>query len=284
MEPVIKNGHAMAHTLIDGFLQRNKDRHGGIYTDDLYKYLGADFVPGRTKTRKALVDILLKEQHGRCCYCMRRIDGLPPEEVSIEHVIVNHPKDDNDYNQYLGKSEQLDAADMIPSSEFIARQTPPPPYPHSVAYENMLMSCAGHCHLGVGTSFTCNNYRAHKFVHPLPLTTNINKEIKYRTDGSVYWVNETDTVNPTVDNLGLNYVVLQLIRRIWYKVASKGLNVHICNRQELIYEVLGEMIDEGKDDAAMQTLFLFANNTWYWDLLLQFDYFDDKAKFEPNIR
>lgn len=98
MEPVIKNKHAEAHTLIDGFLQRNKEKHGGAYTDDLYYYFNADKVPGQLKTRKALTKILLEEQHGRCCYCMRRIAELPPEEMSIEHVIVNHPKDEDDYN------------------------------------------------------------------------------------------------------------------------------------------------------------------------------------------
>ena len=162
METIVKNKHAEAHALIDGFLQRHKDRHG-IYLNDLYKYLGADFVYGQTKTRKALVGILLEEQHGRCCYCMRRIEGLPSEEMSIEHVIVNHPIDANDYNQYLGRNSQLDSSDIISSSDFIARQVPPPPYPHAVAYENMLMSCAGHCHIGLKTSFTCNNHRGHRF-------------------------------------------------------------------------------------------------------------------------
>lgn len=54
----------------------------------------------------------------------------------------------------------------------------------------------------------------------------------------------------------------------------------ICNRQELVYEVLGDLLDDGADDADMQTLFLFGNNNWYWDLLLRFDYFNDSTKFE----
>ena len=279
METIVKNKHAEAHALIDGFLQRHKDRHG-IYLNDLYKYLGADFVYGQTKTRKALVGILLEEQHGRCCYCMRRIEGLPPEEMSIEHVIVNHPIDANDYNQYLGRNSQLDSSDIISSSDFIARQVPPPPYPHSVAYENMLMSCAGHCHIGLKTSFTCNNHRGHRFIDPLPLMANINREVKYQKNGFVYWINETNTANPTVEVLGLNYEVLKLIRRIWYKLSSKGLKVDDCDRQKLIYEVLGDLLDENEDDAVIQTLFLFANNVWYWKLLQQFDYFNDSSKFE----
>lgn len=279
MEQIVKKRHDEAHALIDGFLERHREKHGH-YEGDLYSYLGADYISGQVKTKIALRDILLDEQGGRCCYCMRRIGELAPEERSIEHVIVNHPKDDDDYNQYLGKSLQLDAAEMISSSDFLARQTPPPPYPHSVAYENLLMSCAGHCHLGVGTSFSCNNYRGHKFVHPLPLMGDVAAEVKYRKNGFVYWENEADTENPTLELLGLNYDILKLIRRIWYKLSYTGLDVVNCNRQLVVYDVLGDMMDEGASDAVLQMLFLFADNEWYWGLLCQFDYFNDLKKFE----
>ncbi|MBR6601857.1 MAG: hypothetical protein IKK87_08455 [Bacteroidaceae bacterium] len=279
MEYIFKSRHDEAHTLIDGFLERHKVRHG-LYQGDLYGFLGADFVPGQMKTIKALRAILLDEQGGRCCYCMRRIAGLAPEERSLEHVIVNHPKGEDDYSQYLGKCQQLDAAEMISSAEFLTNQTTPPPYPHSVAYENMLMSCAGRCHLGVGTSFTCNNYRGHKFVYPLPLMSDGASEVKYLKNGFVYWIKETDTENPTVELLGLNYDVLKLIRRIWYKLSSMGLDAADCDRQLVVYEVLGDMLDEGTEDVGVQSLFLFANNDWYWSLLCQYDYFNDASKFE----
>lgn len=279
MEYIVKTRHDEAHSLIDGFLQRHKDKHNGLYQGDLYYCLGADFVFGQPKTRAALVNILLAEQGGRCCYCMRRISELDPRERTIEHVIVNHPKNEDDYNQYLGKSSQLDAADMISSADFLTRQIPPPPYPHSVAYENMLMSCAGHCHLGIGTSFTCNCCREHKFIYPLPLMANVANEVKYQENGFVYWMNETDTENPTIECLGLNYDVLKLIRRMWYKLSSMGLDVDKCDRQQLAYEVLGDMLDEGANDAYIQTLFLFAHNDWYWSLLHQFDYFNNVSKF-----
>lgn len=279
MKYIAKTKYDEAHALIDGFLQRHKDKHGGVYQENLYYWLGADFVFGQPKTRIALATILLDEQEGRCCYCMRRISGLAPEERTIEHIIVNHPKNEDDYNQYLGKGSQLDVADMISSATFLSKQTAPPPYPHSVAYENMLVSCAGHCHLGIGTSFTCNCYRGHKFIYPLPLMANVADEVKYQKNGFVYWVNETDTENPTIECLGLNYDILKLIRRLWYKLSSTGLDAANCDRQKLAYEVLGDMLDEGADDAYVQALFLFANNDWYWNLLLQFDYFNDVLKF-----
>ena len=59
-----------------------------------------------------------------------------------------------------------------------------------------------------------------------------------------------------------------------------GLDAANCNRQLLAYEVLGDMLDEGMDDANIQSLFLFVNNEWYWELLCQFDYFNDASKFE----
>jgi hypothetical protein len=279
MEHIIKSRHDEAHTLIDGFLNRHRERHG-VYQGDLYGYLGADFVPGQMKPIKVLRDILLDEQGGRCCYCMRRIADLPPEERTLEHVIVNHPKDDDDYCQYLGKCLQLDVAEIISSTEFLINQIPPPPYPHSVAYENMLMSCSGRCHLGVGTSFTCNNYRGHKFVYPLPLMIDGATEVKYLKNGFVYWLQETNTENPTVELLGLNYHVLRLIRRIWYKMSSLRVDATTCDRQFVAYEVLGDILDEGLEDVVVQTLFLFANNDWYWNMLCQFDYFNNVSRFE----
>ena len=92
-------------------------------------------------------------------------------------------------------------------------------------------------------------------------------------------MNETDTENPTIECLGLNYDVLKLIRRLWYKLSLTGLNAANCDRQKLVYEVLGDMLDEGADDAYVQVLFLFAQNDWYWSLLLQFEYFNDASKF-----
>lgn len=280
MEAIIKTKHKEAHALIDGFLQRHLIKHNGVYEGDLYKYFCADFADEQIKTRQVLVNILLKEQGGRCCYCMRRIEVLPAEDKSIEHIIVNHHIDANDYNQYLGHNSQLDSSYIIPSTDFIAKQTPPPPYPHSIAYENMLISCAGRCHLGLRTPFTCNNHRGHKFIKPLPLMVNIRDEVKYKKNGFVYWSKETDTTNPTIEVLGLNYDVLKLIRRLWYKLSSMGLNAVNCNIQELAYNVLGDMLDEGENEASIQLLFLFTNNKWYWELLLQFDYFNDSSKFE----
>ena len=87
METIVKKKHDEAHSLIDGFLQRHLEKHGGKYVQDLYDYLSADWVPGQVKTKKALQNILLEEQNGRCCYCMKRIEGLRPEQMSIEHMM-----------------------------------------------------------------------------------------------------------------------------------------------------------------------------------------------------
>lgn len=279
MEYVDKQHHRQAHSLEDGFLQRNKDRHDSRYTGDLYEYLGADFCAPGQKTKKVLVTILEAEQHNRCCYCMRNLVPLKAEDKSIEHVIVNHPTDDAEYNKYLMHGSSLDNADIIQSSLFLDRQTPPPPYPHSIAYENMLMSCAGRIHIGVRTSFTCNGKRCHAFVPPMPLMQNISREMKYRKDGSAFWTKDSNTEVPFVEILGLNDPTLQIVRRIWYKLSLQKLLPNTCDKESLVYDILGDMLDEGKDDAQIQLLFLFVNNNQYWDLVQQYDYFNDVSRF-----
>lgn len=284
METIVKGRHEEAHTLINGFLQRHFARHG-IYREDLYKYLGADYVPGFPKTRNALLNILSDEQEGRCCYCMRQINDLGPGEKTIEHVIVNHPENQADYEQYLNHNSFLDDAPIQSTADFVSRQNaapqnPPTSYPHSVAYENLLMSCAGHIDLSSRSSLTCNNKRCHRFIMPLPLMANTGNDVKYRKDGSVYWVYETQTENTTVNILGLNHIILRTIRRIWHKISEAGQNADSCDRKKITLEALDDAIADGEDDAVLKWLFLFASNDNYWNMLKQFSYFNNLDRFE----
>lgn len=279
MKHIIKKQTVQAHELLDGFLERNKSRHNGVYTDDLFANLGADYCPPASKTKKKLADIILAEQEGRCCYCMRNIAELDSQERNLEHAIVNHPVNLDEYNLYLDKGSSLDSAPIEPSSTFLIKQAPPPPYPHSIAYENLLVLCAGHLHVASATPLSCNCKRVHHYVAPLQLMKDIEQEIIYLHNGLMVWINETNTNTPSIEVLGLNNQVLKIIRRLWYNLSRDHLNPQNCNKDEVIYNVLSEMLDDNESDSAIQTLFLFQTNSWYWDLLRQFDYFNDVNRF-----
>ncbi|MCF0199096.1 MAG: hypothetical protein HUK02_07200 [Bacteroidaceae bacterium] len=278
MKTIVKRQHAAAHALIDGFLSGNKERHGGAYAGDLYERLSADWTSRHTKTLRELKDILLDEQQGLCCYCMRDLSSLPDGEKTVEHVIVNHPDSEEEYKRYLGHGSQLDEADMISAAEFLDKQLPPPPYPHSVAYENLLISCNGRCHIGVNAAFTCNNKRVHTFVCPLPLMPDVEREMVYSSNGFVTWARETNT-DPdrmATEVLGLNHDVLRMIRRLWCKMSNMGTDVDDRDHEAIILETLADLLTEGADDATLQLLFMFRGDSWYWTLLKQFHYFKDK--------
>ena len=44
MEYIAKTKHDEAHALIDGFLQRHQEKHGGAYQGDLYEYLDSNIL------------------------------------------------------------------------------------------------------------------------------------------------------------------------------------------------------------------------------------------------
>ena len=112
------------------------------------------------------------------------------------------------------------------------------------------------------------------------MMANTGNDVKYRKDGSVYWVYETQTENTTVNILGLNHIILRTIRRIWYKISEAGQNADSCDRKKITLEALDDAIADGEDDAVLKWLFLFASNDDYWNMLKQFSYFNNLNRFE----
>lgn len=262
MEYIDKNkSREKAHKLIKEFLKECFDKQEDC-SADLYSVLKGNF-------KNDLKNILLEDSNNHCCYCMRDLKG-----PTLEHVIPQKVKSQEDFSKYFEIESKLDKENIILETEFLNNPKDVPPFPHTVAYENLIPSCSGH--LASRGSKSCNNYRGDKFIQPLVFRQGIHNEIKYKINGFVEWTEEDlGTVFPTITSLGLNSLELKAIRRIWYYLSSKNLSCDESNKDEVINGIITEL-DDG--DQMLEMLMNF-KKTEYWKLLSQYTYFNNVELF-----
>lgn len=268
MEYIDKNkSRAWAHQLLKDFLQRRLEEDGK-YPDDLYAAFRAD-----PACKDAFVAKLLEDNEGRCCYCMASILG-----TTLEHVILNSTSDKQKYNEYYTIESDLDKENMKLAKDFLDNPGEIPPFPHTIAYENLIPSCFGY--LPSTSSKCCNNYRGEKFVYPLVFRRNIHTEVHYYPNGNIVWAEDPEEIIPTVTKLGLDCTELKCIRRIWHFLASNGLSAEEPNRQKTIITLITDLgIPVTKEEKEMQQMLINFKKPEYWKLLSKYTYFNDPTKF-----
>ena len=261
-------GKAVADQRIEAFLRSLN----GNYPSDLYEALRA-----KTTVKDGLVKQLLRENNNRCCYCMRDIQG-----TTLEHVILQSTNDRSEYERYFALDSELKKAGMVLEKDFLQSPTVFPPYPHSIAHENLVPSCFGN--LGSGSAKCCNNKRGNRFIHPLIFRKTIEDEIEYKSNGSVVWKSEpSDQYDPqalvsTITVLGLDCTELKVIRRIWCYLAQHNLS-YDANRKEVIYNLIFQP-SNSEEEELLNMLLNFERDD-YWNLLAKYSYFNDASKFTP---
>lgn len=283
-----QNNKQWAHTLLDDFLTRCR-QNGEPIPEDLYKALQSDR-KGRFHTFQCYSEKILAENEYRCCYCMRRIKKHPVSNrypLTLEHVIVRTIISQSDYDAYFSMESDLEKKDMILASNF-ENSSKYPPYPHTIAYENLIPSCRGDF-LRIGTSSkTCNHCRGNEFVHPLVFRKNIRDEIRYYSDGTVEWTADRgDGRNgiPYVNLLGLNYIDLRLIRRIWYYLTHEHLDYNSKETKIHVFNIIvAELSDEDEESREILENLQKIKNDDYWKLVGDYDYFKQSDLFSVRER
>lgn len=257
--------------IIDAFLHRLK-AIGANYPKDLYKTFKSDKDKQKQFTKDKLIEVLLLEQNEYCCYCMRRL--LLEDNVTLEHLILNVLKDNAEFKSYLKRKTVLNDKVCIASDFISNEETQTPPYPHTVAYQNLIASCNGEIIPGSKTVYCCNLKRKSEFIEPIVLYESIKDEIVYHSNGRATWRNESADI-PTLNKLGLNDSILRMIRRIWATIKRKKIEFNHIKRAHFLYEVLTEFSDkEFKDSDDFDMLFNFQKDI-YWNLLDRYRYFGE---------
>lgn len=252
-----KTGHA----IIRRFLRTQWDKEACCYFNLDYNQLKRD---------KVFKHQLIKEQHGFCCYCMR---CLRKEEVTLEHVIPQKikspdPKVEIKYYAQFGRLKRrlVKYMESIPRD----RKLKVPPYPHSIAYENIVASCTGKVYEGGGKYILhkcCNNFRENKKIIPFFFIPEIDIKVGYRRDGTIDCPERLDN---TVKILNLEHRSLVFIRKIWAaivmaKVSLKDVQTaknDIQLRKDIISDI--DIKKEERDQLG---------NDIYWNLLNEFCWF-----------
>lgn len=260
-----------AHLLIKNFLQKLLDEDR-IYPIDLYEALRRD-----TDIKNMFVSRLLEDNNNRCCYCMRDIRG-----TTLEHVIPQDVKTKEEFIKYFEFESDLDISNIMLTQEFLENHKEVPPYPHAIAYENLIPSCLGHLPSNSKSTKCCNHYRGNKNIYPLVFRKNINKEVEYKADGSIVWTEDPEPEIPTVSKLGLDCLELKAIRRIWHYLVNHNMDYR--EDKDSIYKVIDDLLIESgipknSEERNMQEMLLNFKKNDYWKLLKDYSYFNNKEIF-----
>lgn len=249
---------SVGHRIVDSFIT-------GCWQEDSGKYINLKY--NELKRNKSFNELLLEEQMGFCCYCMRKISL---NEITLEHVMPYQidkdcPNQVSHYYCYVSPQKVI----YQPNIEQGVRLKYPP-YPHRIAYENLTASCDGSIYED-GEKYIlhacCNNKRGNDKIIPLFFLPRIHTIIKYEEDGTLLYTDEYET---TIKSLNLDCDSLRLIRKVWARIRKRNIKVtevkageHNEDIRKNILVILGiERVEEKK-----------MLHILYWKLLIQFYWF-----------
>jgi hypothetical protein len=155
-----------------------------------------------------------------------------------------------------------------------------PPYPHLVAYNNLVASCDGAFDDGT-QQLSCNHQRGNRMVLPLFYWSGVLDWIKYTPNGEAISVAKGDmkkNMEQLIDRAGLNCNMLKDIRRLWYVLKNEALaDLYNCTNDERLRElILSKSLFKNANnvDSDYRILEKFRKQN-YWIKLMGYTYFYD---------
>lgn len=223
--------------------------------------------------------LLLREQEGRCCYCMCRISD-DAKDSNIEHLIPKKsPVGDLSYyakysdllNHHVCHSATFEGKHYA-NKKVVAQQVR---LPHMVAYENLVASCMDSHH--------CNSARGNAKMPPLPVIPDIESKVFYSRSGRVVSEDADVEFGNAIDLLKLNHEMLEQIRLLWRKVAESAYRVEqiiilteAADKQAFLCEIFGKQSMTDLQPKWQNYAPIGENaSTYYWDLFVRYDWFYD---------
>lgn len=263
---------------------------GEIYIEDEHRY-PVDYdgsfrsLPSKQNSYyRQMTNVLLQNQHCYCSYCMRRLTGQ--DDTTLEHIVPQAATLE-DYEKYR-KDEFPYLKDHLKLSGIFSKEESPEldPYPHTVAYDNLVASCkglfprlnrdnevvedeSGHC---------CNNVRGFNEALPIYFLPNVSKLIRYQKNGSIIIADNEewhDAAEKTKTSAKLTWKSLTEIRQLWYVLKDIPKDeITSCNdekkRLDLIQDNLYLTNINQKD---IDNLINKFTKKEYWNVFLLYDWF-----------
>ena len=204
---------------------------------------------------KRMIEVLHKSQNRYCCYCLRKLKAESKEKdlekTSIEHIIPRGYTETNKENlEEYQKAPNLDDRNVVLRDDF-EKKSPQtiPPYPHNVAYFNLVASCFGNFPDTVhGNKATCCNLvRKEKFAYPVFYHHDIQKYVSYEPDGNIHPVGEKlyDEIKNVICATKLYARPLRDIRKLWYELRDVDYReIYTCQKEEYRHVLLSKYLTE----------------------------------------
>lgn len=286
-----------ADFLHDHCLQPN-GRHKNIAYDNkrdggsrAHAFCGAS----RGYYRKAMTRLLLAEQNGLCCYCLRRLKIAQTDkearQITIEHIIPRSSETEADV-AYYRSAPGLSSAEVEVTAIYEGPTYPQNSgaQPHKVAYNNLTASCNGSFPVA-DTSDTenaynllpaqcCNLKRISAPAYPVYFMSDIAQRVDYAINGTIRAISDEPQhtlIETVIKNTGLNCDGLTDIRYMWYLLRNvPQQDITACNHSHdkrllLLSAILFSLPIE-KYDSANKLLVKFMKDS-YWDTFILYDAF-----------
>lgn len=207
--------------------------------------------------KSMLVRHLVKEQDGYCCYCMRKLhlqrEGNHRKNVTLEHVIPNKIKmaewkQDKVLYRMFSKLSDRDIT-ICPEGKLVdpTRRLGMPPFPHFLAYDNLVASCDGQTLNEDGEEVKqhcCNNMRGNNYVEPFFFHSDISDKIGYDGRGHIKCADEYVPYLQKGTGINIMSPFLNRIRLFWKQVADSEYTVGQIHEAENNDTLRQDIIDD----------------------------------------
>ena len=252
------------HRIIKAFI---KDK----WNNDIQRYVNLNY--NELKRIKAFKYLLLKEQQGFCCYCMRKI---PFNEVTLEHVMPHHLEDKKRKEEvkYYSKFGRFKKGENILLAQIKRFPYLPNyillPIPICIAHENLVASCQGKVFEG-GEKYIlhkcCNNFRGNDKIVPLFFIPRAAEIVRYEIDGTLTYFEKYES---TISSLNLMHSTLIFMRKIWAKIVINNISLNQVNKALTDNDIRINIIDDIDIDISERKNLRI---DLYWKLLIEYHWF-----------
>lgn len=249
------------------------------WNNDTQKYINLNF--NELKRTKKFKFLLLKEQQGYCCYCMRKIRF---NEVTIEHVMPHNLKKNiciKDESKYYSKFGRLKMKNIYYCPDYkidTKLKIRKKPFPHCIAHENLVLSCKGKV-FDEGEKYVlhecCNNFRGNEKIIPIFFIPRAAEIILYEIDGNLTFFEKYES---TIKILNLRHKTLIFMRKIWAKMVINNIRFSQITKALTDKNIRTDIIDDIDINLSERKNLRI---DLYWKLLIEYNWF--YGYFKNNI-
>ena len=248
------------------------------FNEEENRYIGISYEQIRNPVN-VFRGFFVSEQNEKCCYCCRTIDNS--NKTELEHIIPQSKNTIDEFELYYNLSNIL-RDNVVPQNNFESaiERLVTPPFPHHIAYHNIVASCDGKSfQYSNQSSFTCcNRQRGNDFIPPFNL---IENSIEYFPDGTIVYTKDP-TNREFLEVLNLEKPFLNQVRRLWFLFSESHLNLDDILNDEYTNSIEEKIvrfaIANSKSPADDSNLTDTFSNIGIWSVFKQFNYFFDYYK------